>query len=129
MREADWWNGTVRPALVRVLQRRELPHQIERIENLLGAGTPDVLMIIEGHCVWVELKVRRRGRVCVQPGQPAWHQRHAAAGGTSFVLVKGDRCVELHAGTDLPWLTSPLARFAQPVDWEAVVDVLLGGVA
>lgn len=129
MSEAAWWNGTVRPALIRVLRDRELPHRIDRVENLIGDGMPDVTLTIDGQCLWIENKIRRRGRVHVRPGQPDWHQRHAAAGGVSFVLVRGKRCVEVHHGTDLPWLKSPLARFAQPVDWDAVLDVLLGGLA
>lgn len=130
MRESAWWNGTVRPALIRVLRRRELPARLDRIENpLCCPGMADTAMTIDGYDVWVELKIRRRGHVKVEEGQPTWHQRHAEAGGVSYVMVRGDRCVELHHGTDLPWLKTPLARFAQPVDWEAVLDVLLGGVA
>ncbi len=129
MTEAAWWSGTVRPALVRVLRDRGLPFRIERVENLLGTGMPDVSLTIDGQCLWIENKIRRRGHVKVEPAQPVWHQAHAAAGGRSFVLVRGKRCVEVHYGTDLPWLKDPFARFAQPVDWDAVVDVLLGEVS
>jgi hypothetical protein len=128
MSESTWWNGTVRPALLRVFKARELPHRVDRVENLCSPGMADTSMTVDGFDVWVELKLRRRGHVKVQKQQPTWHQRHAEAGGVSFVLVKGDRCVEVHRGTDLPWLKTPLARFAQPIDWDGVADVLLGGV-
>lgn len=129
MRESAWWNGTVRPALLRVFNARGWRHRVDRVENVCAPGMADTSMTVDGADVWVELKVRRRGHVKVEAQQPTWHARHAEAGGASFVLVRGDRCVEVHHGTDLPFLKTPLARFAQPVDWEAVADVLLGGVA
>ena len=88
---------------------------LNRIENKHGGGVPDVFVCIDGHPLWIELKVAKWYDVVLSPHQVAWHTAYNAHGGLSFFLVsdprskklgliKGLRAVELHHG---PW--SPLA--------------------
>jgi hypothetical protein len=68
----------------------------ERVENLVGAGTPDVTLAWQPrNVVKVELKTCARPardttplHVSVQPAQPGWHLRWARAGGLSVWLVQ-----------------------------------------
>lgn len=125
MRESAFWTSA-RRGLLAALRSRALPYRVERVENLVGEGMPDVSMTVDGADVWVELKVRRRGRVKFEPQQPSWHERHRGAGGAVFVLVREARGVSLGHIDGERYVAA--ARFAAPVDWGAVLDVLLGGV-
>lgn len=70
---------------------------LQRIENGLAAGTPDVLSITKGHVAWVELKavdsfpVRPKTPVLGDEGlnneQRNWHLDWAMRGGISYVLI------------------------------------------
>lgn len=71
---------------------------LERIENLVGAGIPDVRGIgIGGREGWIELKAvpmpRREssmllGAAGCRVSQVGWHLRQASFGGRSYVLVR-----------------------------------------
>lgn len=71
---------------------------IQRVENVVGAGTPDVEGCLNGNTFWIELKqatVYQNGncRIKFQPKQPGWLKRRVASGGKAFVLIgaKADR--------------------------------------
>jgi len=61
---------------------------IERIENRVNLGIPDMLVGIEDRFVMLELKVVARGlKVGLRPHQIAFMTRHAAKGRPCFILV------------------------------------------
>lgn len=64
---------------------------IERIENRVNLGVPDMLVGVDSRFVMVELKVVTSGlKVSLRSHQVAFATRHTAAGRPSFVLVKRD---------------------------------------
>ena len=83
--------------------RREAPRGawLQRVENMVGAGMPDVLVTGHGRSAWVELKsVHRPARATTRwmgdeglrdPDQINWHLKFATYGLTSWVLANDDR--------------------------------------
>ena len=70
-----------------------------RIENLAGIGTPDVLGYnTNRHFFTVELKVIKGNRIKFSPHQIAFHQTHIKR---TFILVQalGPRCLKLFPGS------------------------------
>lgn len=88
--------------------------RIERVENGVGTGMPDVHLIRGGVTRWVELKVVRRPALAttalfnsgaVRDDQVAWHVAYHRCGGISFVLARDDRRqLYLFPGADAPQL-------------------------
>jgi hypothetical protein len=71
--------------------------KLERVENGVAEGTPDVHSIARAVTVWFELKALRRPKRVktrffpkkkLRVPQMAWHAEYAARGGRSFVLVR-----------------------------------------
>jgi len=63
---------------------------LERIENDVGTGTPDVAGYL-GQCFWIELKAAARRPMVdcgVDPDQVRWHRNRANAGGASWFLIQ-----------------------------------------
>lgn len=61
---------------------------IERVENRVNLGIPDMMIGVEDRFVLVELKVVSKGlKVGLRPHQIAFMTRHAAKGRPCFVLV------------------------------------------
>jgi len=95
--EAKFWSTRVRPLLERAFHN--LQHHIERVENAVAAGTPDVDYCVNGHAGKLELKYASRhpvnlrttavlGRDCgLRKSQVVWIHRRLRAGGTVFVAV------------------------------------------
>lgn len=75
--------------------------RIDRVENGLVDGMPDVNMCIGGKDIWMELKyipewpardtTQVLGRRGLRPEQVNWHIKQGLAGGTSFIIVGIDR--------------------------------------
>lgn len=72
--------------------------RLERVENLVGVGMPDVLAIASGRVSWLELKsvdaypVREFSRVLgatkgLSVAQRNWHYEWYAHSGKSFIVV------------------------------------------
>jgi hypothetical protein len=71
--------------------------RLERVENLVGVGIPDVLLISRGQVAWCELKAvpllpaRKGTRVLGAKGlsvaQRNWHYDWYAHGGMSIILI------------------------------------------
>lgn len=71
--------------------------RVERVENVVGEGTPDVLLLKAGCVTWCELKaveeypVRQHTRVLGDDGlnvaQRNWHLDWARWGGFSIIVV------------------------------------------
>ena len=71
-----------------------------------GRGVPDLNYCLEGTEGWIELKSTAAWAVKIEPGQVAWIERRARAGGRVFVAVRrisapGPR---KGAGADELWL-------------------------
>lgn len=112
-RESQLWNW------LRDGTRAQRPDlDMQRIENLVGVGTPDVEACYQGIAFWIELKAindQENLDVEVSPEQVMWHRRRARAGGRSWFLIQvgsgaqarrflipGHRADALHPGQK-PW--------------------------
>lgn len=60
----------------------------QRIETLVGRGTPDLNGCLWGREFWIEGKSTSGWAVIFEPGQTAWHERRIRAGGRTFVAVR-----------------------------------------
>jgi hypothetical protein len=72
---------------------RPLKFHVQRVENAIAKGVPDVEGCIDGRSFWCELKVaypRANGhvRVMIEQAQVNWAIRRCRAGGSSWVLVR-----------------------------------------
>ena len=66
----------------------------QRIENHVGAGTPDAFVVVEGCTVWLELKTAARPKrettrlqLRVEPSQVSWFERYRPRHGYFLVQV------------------------------------------
>lgn len=122
IRESNLWNWLreggrpLRPDL-----------DLQRIENLVGVGTPDVEGCYQGSQFWIELKaIDDSGSLDVEvsPEQVMWHRRRHLAGGRSWFLIQvgsgsramrflipGYRADDLHPGRK-PWNLFALQQLA-----------------
>lgn len=90
-RETSLW-GWLKKA-VKELKRKGLCPDVQRIENIVAKGTPDVEGIVGGKSLWCELKVAHpmagdRWRVKITVDQVRYALRRTKAGGFSWVLVR-----------------------------------------
>ena len=114
--------------------------RLDRVENGVTEGMPDVNGTVLGIDLWVELKNRsevpRRestrvlGNLGLNIDQINWHLRHARAGGRSFILVglgkelylaPGCWARELNGWTLLEWRQ----RGQQILGWQQLLGLLL----
>lgn len=75
--------------------------RLERVENVVAVGVPDVYAVGRGVSSWVELKASEAipkraatpllGRDGLTVEQRNWHLDHARFGGRSFVLIGAGR--------------------------------------
>lgn len=85
--------------------------EIERIENRVNLGIPDMLVGVRDRFVMMELKVVARGlKVSLRPHQIAFLTRHAAKGRPCFILVLQE------GGTTLKPAMIHLYRGADAID-------------
>ena len=80
---------------------------VERIENRVNLGIPDMLVGVGDKWAMVELKVVAAGKkVRLRPHQIAFMVRHSSKGRKCFVLIKHERdsVVYLYPGSDAPKL-------------------------
>lgn len=114
------------------LVKSHLPGTAERIENVVGAGVPDVSAAAAGRDYWVELKVCRTKKAkspdeLCEPLQLRWHTRRRQHGSSVFVLIRTGDLLQLwhHIEDDyvLVWAGS------KPYKWElfkTTIIMLLG---
>ena len=119
------------------VRRTHQPIHIERLENSVGVGMPDVQGCWRGVPFFVELKQCREpagvGTICpvkVRDSQIEWHNERMAAGGRSFFLIQVGNIRYL-----LPWHTyraKPLRvsdmRELTLVEWNAKQGDVLAGL-
>lgn len=95
---------------------------IERIENVLGAGFPDVIYTLNGVTGFIEIKSPKEPKKNTTPlfgsnhklsqEQLNWFQTQERAGGRSFIFI----------ATDKRWLILP-GRVADLVNAATVIDI------
>jgi hypothetical protein len=97
---------------------------IERLENRVNLGLPDMLIGINSRFVVVELKVVTRGlKVGLRPHQIAFMARNSAAARPCFILVKREgsllvpSTISLYAGKDAIELAQQGLRLAPMASW------------
>lgn len=56
-----------------------------------GIGIPDANCCLDGIEFWVEFKKATANKVNISPGQVAWHERRARAGGRTFIAIRRQR--------------------------------------
>lgn len=120
------------------LALKSLGCTVERIENRVNAGMPDLLVGIGRRFVMVELKRVQFGQtVSISPHQVAFHIRHTRALRPCFILIHQDAKqsrpggIFLYSGADAIQLydnglkTEPLAQWGiKEIEWEQVLDKL-----
>jgi len=72
-------------------QMNEHQVHIQRIENTVGSGIPDVNLCHKGNEAWVELKILTNGRTLLRGVQYAWGIKRSQAGGKVWVLCLDTR--------------------------------------
>lgn len=115
MKESQFW----------ALVKGKLPGHVERVENALTRGTPDVNMCHEGCESWLELKVLDAKHHCeLRPEQYLWHRRRQEVGGRVFVLARNESVLKvLQVQRDMTlyeiWACS------KPFDWNSMNELIL----
>lgn len=73
---------------------------IERREpaGSIGEGAPDIQLLVEGHVVPVELKVKRGGKIHMRAAQVGWHLHFYRSGGKSLFLIHHSNRVAILPG-------------------------------
>lgn len=98
MKEAEYWTSRVRPRLQRDCQAAGLRFHLQRVENVVGDGTPDVDYLIAGVAGKIELKYslthphRDTSQVLgirhgMRRSQIVYAARHVWAGGLCWCLI------------------------------------------
>ena len=114
---------------------------VERIENRVNLGIPDMLVGIGDMFVMIELKALTRGlAVDLRPHQIAFLTRHARAGRPCYVLVhdagtvRRPGSVALYAGlqalelAEIGLRAAPIMSWPdREVDWKALTELLSAG--
>jgi hypothetical protein len=115
---------------------------VERIENRVNLGVPDMLVGIGPRFVMLELKALTRGlAVELRPHQIAFLTRHSRAGRPCFVLVhdagstRRPSMLHLYSGSQALELAEIGIRAApimswpdREIDWPALVELLSAGI-
>jgi len=62
---------------------------MERVENKVGVGWPDIYFLHGKKSGWIELKSEKDfpARIDFEPAQPNWHHDYAAIGGRSYIFL------------------------------------------
>ena len=99
---------------------------LNRVENSVGNGAPDVEGCWLGKQVWIELKIFKGNRVHFRYSQRTWIKRREKAGGHCYVLARKNNELRLY---DAPALVSSPVVDNAGERWFAVepdsIDALL----
>ena len=102
MKEGKFWD---------IIKNRLLLDHLERIENKLGSGMPDVHTFHKGLTVWIELKSEAKypSKIAFQKGQPIWLTNYWRTGGTALVALRSleDDMIFFWRGADAFELDKP----------------------
>lgn len=121
--------------------RAELAPRLERIENMVGVGIPDVLAIKNGIVTWCELKSLERfpvrattqvlGARGLSVAQRNWHYAWYLHGGRSLIVV-GVGAQHVYAvpgflADSVNFMSrKELEDFSVAQDWDALFAYLIG---
>lgn len=86
MKESSFWRK-LRPLMLEAAPGIV----VERVESWSTPSFPDVSGTYAGKDFWIELKIERKRRVKMRPGQVRWLTRRWKAGSRCFVLVDCER--------------------------------------
>lgn len=116
MKESQFW----------ALVKGKLPGHVERVENALTRGTPDVNMCHVGIEVWLELKVLDNKGVCeLRPEQYLWHRKRQEAGGKVFVLARNEKVIKIYqVQRDMSMFE--IWSCVKPFDWSNMNNLIFG---
>lgn len=79
------------------LVKGHLPGHVERVENALTRGTPDVNMCHDSTELWLELKILdAKGNCQLRPEQYLWHRKRQEHGGRVFVLARNENILKVY---------------------------------
>ncbi len=93
--------------LSRLFQKHLPEAHIQSVETWsTGRGVPDLNYCLNGCEGWIELKATAAWAVTLEPGQVAWIERRARAGGRIFLAIrrKSTPGPQKGAGVDELWL-------------------------
>jgi len=101
--EQKFWN----------LIKDHLPGSLDRIENIVESGMPDVSACYKGNDYWVELKICQKKLCDVkklhEPSQLSWHTRRVNAGSLIFVIVKHKKEIKIY-----------IVKFTKELEYELI---------
>lgn len=80
--------------------RDRIPGHVQRFENAIDRGTPDVNVCHQGIEVWIELKVVENRMVKIRKEQRVWGIRRWKAGGKVY-LLSADMKTHIHGVWEL----------------------------
>jgi len=125
-------------------REKRLPGTTERIENVAGAGTPDVSGAYGGRDYWLELKVcktkkLKEPRDLLTPSQRSWQARRVPEGTHLFLIVRHENKIYLYKAENATdwicclWITRPWSwGFLRDTIIERIRDTIIeriGGIA
>ena len=114
MKESQFW----------ALVKGKLLGDVERVENALTRGTPDVNGCYEGHEYWLELKVLDAKNKCeLRPEQYLWHRKRQEHGGRVFVLARNEEVIKLYQVQRSMELFE-LWNCSKPFDWNMMNQLI-----
>ncbi len=61
---------------------------VQRIENTIERGTPDLNIFYMGKDYWIELKIEENSKLYLRKEQAVWAARRHMSGGTSYVIAR-----------------------------------------
>jgi hypothetical protein len=116
MKESQFW----------ALVKGKLPGHVERVENALTRGTPDVNMCHMGIEVWLELKVLdTKGSCELRPEQYLWHRKRQEVGGKVFVLARNETVIKIYqVQRDMSMFE--IWSCMKPFDWVSMNNLIFG---
>lgn len=116
MKESQFW----------ALVKGKLPGHVERVENALTRGTPDVNMCYQGIEVWLELKVLdNKGNCELRPEQYLWHRKRQEMGGKVFVLARNEGVIKIfQVQRDMSMFE--IWSCSKPFDWGNMNNLIFG---
>jgi len=142
MRESSFWNS-LRKGLMQASNNRIF---LERHENSLNSGTPDVHYCLNAVSGWIELKYLPDYPVHADTlihlrhfndFQRLWLQRYYQAGGNAWLILRIKKDVYMIYGDPIQTLTSfsrehlrtvsAMRWINQRVDYKIMLELLYGG--
>jgi len=83
------------------LIKQHIPGHIQRVENLVSPGAPDINACWNGHETWVELKVAKGNYVYFRDAQIAWFAKRIQQGGKAVIVIRKDDLIYVVQATEL----------------------------